>query len=301
MSRPAPVSVRRSLERALPYLLILPCLAILAIFIYWPILYSLFLSVHDVNLLAGRMRFVGLENYAELLNAPEFQRSVGITMTFVLVSVPIRLAIALLLAQMLVAERPATRVIRGVFFLPYVSSTAAVAVIWSWLFNTDLGLINGVLKLLGLAPLNWLYSPQSALVSVAVVNAWKQLGYDMILFVAGIHAISPAIYEAARIDGAGRLRQFFTITVPLLTPTLFFLLVISVIDTFQIFTLVRVMTQGGPALATDVIVNFFYRMGFVRLDYGIASAVVVILFVILLALTAIKFAVVGRKVSYDID
>ncbi|MGP1397326.1 MAG: carbohydrate ABC transporter permease [Inquilinaceae bacterium] len=254
-----------------------------------------------MNLLSGRMRFTGFENYTDLLSSEGFQRSVSLTTALVVISVPIRLAVALFLAQLLMTERRSARFLRGVFFLPYVSSTAAIAVIWSWMFNTDLGLINAALDALGLDRRNWLYSPDTALIAVALVNAWKQLGYDMVLFIAGLQAISPSLYEAARIDGAKPLKQFATITVPLLSPTLLFLLVISVIDSFQIFTLVRVMTGGGPALATDVVVNFFYRMGFVRLDYGTASAVVVLLFVLLAGLALLKFGLFGRKVSYDLQ
>lgn len=291
----------RGLDRALPLLFLLPCLGFLALFFYWPILYSVWLSLFDVNLLSGRMRWQGLGNYAELAASPEFRRSVRITLGLVLVSVPLRLCLALLLALALTGEERVTRILRGTFFLPYVVSTSAIAVVWSWMFQTDLGLINAGLRGLGLPGVSWLASDRTALFAVALVNAWKQLGYDMVLFVAGLAAISPALYEAARIDGASRWRQFRDITLPLLMPTLFFLLVISVIDTFQIFTLVSVMTKGGPALSTDVIVNFFYRMGFVRLDYGTASAVVVILFAILLALTALKVVGVGRKVSYDLQ
>lgn len=292
----------RTLSRAaVPYLFAAPALLVLGAFIYWPIIYSVWLSLHDVNLLSGRMRFVGLENYADLAQSEGFQRSVAITATFVVASVPLRLALALFLAQLLVGERHTNRVLRGVFFLPYVSSTAAIAVVWSWLFSTDLGLINAAIRLVGGTPQNWLYDADTALYAIVAVTIWKQLGYDLVLFIAGLQAISPTLYEAARIDGAGRFHQFRTLTLPLLTPTLFFLLVISVIDSFQVFTLVNVMTRGGPALSTDVLVMFFYRMGFIRLDYGTASAVVVILFLTLLGLTLLKFGVLGRKVTYDLS
>jgi ABC-type sugar transport system permease subunit len=288
-------------RHAIPWLFLSPCLIVIAIFVYWPILYSVWLSLHDVNLLSGRMRFVGFDKYLDLAEDRTFHNTVWVTTSFVLISVPIRLALALLLAQMLVQETPLRRLLRGVFFLPYVSSTAAIAIVWSWMFQTDVGLVNKLTALVGIPKINWLYDSTTALWSVAVVNAWKQLGYDMVLFIAGMQAINPAIYEAARIDGAGRLKTFWTVTVPLLTPTILFLLVISVIDTFQIFTLVNVMTQGGPALSTDVIVNYFYRMGFIRLDYGTASAVVVSLFLLLLFLTLLKFWVAQGRVNYDVD
>lgn len=296
-----PFQRERLFSRAMPWLYLAPCLVVIAIFVYWPIVYSVWLSLHDVNLLSGRMRFVGVDKYVDLAGDRNFQNTVWVTASFVLISVPIRLAIALFLAQLLVAETSVRRVLRGVFFLPYVSSTAAIAVVWSWMFQTDVGLVNAVTGLFGIPKVNWLYDSTTALWSVAIVNAWKQLGYDMVLFVAGMQAINPAIYEAARIDGAGPFKIFWTITLPLLMPTVLFLLVISVIDTFQIFTLVNVMTQGGPALSTDVIVNYFYRMGFVRLDYGAASAVVVSLFLLLLALTLLKFWVARGRVTYDVD
>jgi multiple sugar transport system permease protein/sn-glycerol 3-phosphate transport system permease protein len=290
----------RGLGRATPYALVLPCLAVLGVFVYWPILYSGWLSLHDVNMLTGRMRWVGLGNYEAVLASRDFRRAVEITTAFVLMSVPVRLLVALMLAQLLVAETRAVRILRGAFFMPYVASTSAIAVIWSWMFQTDQGLINAAFGLIGLGPRSWLYDPATALAAVALVNAWKQLGYDIVLFVAGVQAISPALYEAARIDGASRWQQFRTITLPLLTPTLLFLLVVSVIDTFQVFTLVNVMTRGGPAGATDLIVHYFYRIAFIRFDYGDASAIAVLLLAGLLALTALKLGVFGRRVHYDL-
>lgn len=292
--------IARRLARATPYAMAAPCLLALAAFVYWPMLYSFWLSLHDVNMLTGRMRFVGAENYAEALASRDFQHSVRITALFVLISVPARLLLALALAQTLVAQTRGVRLARGVFFMPYVASTAAVAVIWSWMFQTDQGLINAAFGLLGLSPRSWLYDPQTALIAVALVNAWKQIGYDIVLFVAGVQAISPALYEAARIDGASPWQRFRTITLPLLTPTLLFLLVVSVIDTFQVFSLVNVMTRGGPAGATDLIVHYFYRIAFIRFDYGLASAIAVLLLAGLLALTALKFGVLGRRVNYDL-
>ncbi len=293
-------AISRRLSRGAPYAMAAPCLLVLGVFVYWPILYSGWLSLHDVNLLSGRMRFVGLGNYERALASRDFNEAVRITALFVLVSVPARLLLALMLAQLLVAETRRIRALRGVFFMPYVASTSAIAVIWSWMFQTDQGLINAVFALFGLGPRSWLYDTQTALFAVALVNAWKQLGYDIVLFVAGVQAISPALYEAARIDGATPLQRFRTITLPLLTPTLLFLLVVSVIDTFQVFTLVNVMTRGGPAGSTDLIVHYFYRIAFIRFDYGLASAIAVMLLAGLLALTALKLGVFSRRVNYDL-
>ena len=286
-------------RRATPYMLILPALLVLGVFIYWPIVYSAWLSIHKWRMMAPAPDLVWLDNYDNLLSSTEFANSLAVTCLFVLVSVPLRLGLALFLAQMLVTETRFNRWVRGALFVPAVSSSVAVAIIWSWLFNTDLGLINGAMSAVGFARQSWLYDPDLALWSVAAVAIWKQLGYDVLLYAAGLQAIPAPYYEAARVDGAGRWAQFRRITLPLVMPTTFFLLVVSVIDSFQVFTLVNVMTKGGPAWSTDVLINLLYRKSFIALDLGTGSALAMLLFVFLIGLTAVKFAVIGRKVNYD--
>ena len=283
-----------------PYLYLAPALLVLVVFIYWPIGYSFWLSLHDWDFLRTVRPFVGFENYADLLGDDDFTNALWVTCVFTLASVPLRLVLALALAHLLVRETPAIHVLRTVYFMPVVASSVSVAVVWSWLYNTDLGLINQTIRLFGGTGLSWIFDTDTALMAVVIVNIWKQLGYDTVIYVAGLQAIPATYYEAARIDGARPLQQFVTITVPLVMPTTFFLLVISVIDSFQVFTLVNVMTQGGPALSTDVLINLFYRLSFIFFDIGRGSALAVLLFLLLLVLTVLKFGVLGRRVNYDL-
>ncbi|MGF1475972.1 MAG: carbohydrate ABC transporter permease [Geminicoccaceae bacterium] len=282
-----------------PYLYVLPALVILLAFVYWPILYSVWLSVHAWDFLRPVKPFVGLENYTELLGSDDFWNSLTVTAIFVIGSVPVRLLLALALAHALMRETGLHRLARGAFFLPVITSSVALSIIWSWMFNTDYGLINGLITTFGGGKVSWLTSTEVAIWSIVIVNVWKQLGYDLIIYLAGLQAIPSDYYEAAKIDGASGWQRFRALTLPLLMPTTFFLLVVSVIDSFQVFTIVNVMTQGGPAWSTDLIVNLLYRTSFIVFDIGLGSALAMILFLILMGLTVAKFAVIGRKVYYE--
>lgn len=282
-----------------PYLYAAPALFFLGVFVYWPILYSAWLSLHEWDFLRADRPFVGLANYKGLLASPEALNSLEVTLVFVLLSVPPRLVLALLLAQALMRETPFRRFVRSALFLPVVTSSVAVAIVWSWLLATDIGLINLALAGLGLGRVPWLSSTATAIVALAMVNIWKQLGYDLVIFVAGLKAIPVEYQEAAMLDGAGRWARLRWITLPLLMPTTFFLLVVAVIDSFQVFTLVNVMTQGGPAYSTDVVANLLYRTSFVYFDIGRGAALAILLLVLLMALTWLKFATIGRRVHYE--
>lgn len=284
-----------------PYLFLLPCLGCLGLFIYWPIVYSAWLSIHQTNLLNGRSRFVGLDNYAELLTSPQFHHSLWVTFLLMLVSVPPRLVLALALAHLLRQSTVLARLLRGAYFLPYVTSSVAISVIWSWMFNTDIGFINMTLGLFGVGRIPWLQDVDLALLAVGIVAIWKQLGYDTLLFIAGLNAIPNDYYEAARLDRANRWRLFKDITFPLVAPTTLFLLIVSVIDSFQIFTVVNVMTRGGPANGTDVLMNFLYYLSFTLFDISTGSALAILLFLGLIAITLAKLAFARDRVNYDLS
>ncbi|MCL9775660.1 carbohydrate ABC transporter permease [Vibrio methylphosphonaticus] len=287
------------MKKLTPYFFVLPCILLIGIFTYWPIVSSFFYSFHSWNFLSSDMPFVGLDNYRYLLEGDEFKNSLIITLIFVVVSVPIRLGLALFLANFLVTETKLVRFLRGAYFLPSVTSTVAISVIWSWIFATDFGLINSILAVFGVDKVTWLQSPMLALWVIIIVNTWKQLGYDMVIYVAGLQAIPKELYEASQVDGGKKLHVFRRVTFPLVMPTTYFLLIISVVESFQIFTIVNVMTNGGPAFATDMLVNLLYRTGFELFDIGQGSALAVILFVILLALAVVKSKLIGKKVHYE--
>ncbi|WP_299808485.1 carbohydrate ABC transporter permease [uncultured Roseibium sp.] len=286
-------------SRLTPYLLVLPLMSFIAVFTYIPIAASINLSFREWDFLSPTMPFVGLENYRLLLSSHEFWNSVRVTALFAVISVPIRLGLALMVASYLVRETLPSRLLRGALFLPSVTSTVSIAVVFSWMFATDYGMVNAFLVSLGLGRVPWLQDPQLALWVVIIVNTWKQLGYDIVIYIAGLQAVPQELYDAAAVDGGRKGHVFRRVTVPLVMPTTYFLLVVSVIEAFQIFTIVDVMTKGGPAGATDMLVNMLYRVGFTLFDIGQGSALAVLLFILLIALALFKSRVLGRRVHYE--
>jgi multiple sugar transport system permease protein/sn-glycerol 3-phosphate transport system permease protein len=287
------------LRRLTPYLFALPLLCFIAIFTYLPILQSVDLSFREWDFLSPTKPFVGLDNYRLLFDSRAFWNSLYVTLLFAIISVPFRLALALFIAQKLLSETFVSRLMRGAIFLPSVTSTVAIGVVFSWVFSTDYGMMNGLLNSLGLGKVAWLQDPTIALWVLIFVNTWKQLGYDVIIYIAGLQAIPPELYDAAAVDGGAKGHVFRRVTVPLVMPTTYFLLMISVIEAFQVFTIVDVMTQGGPAGATDMLVNMLYRVGFTLFDIGLGSALAVLLFIFLIMLAFLKSRIIGRKVHYE--
>lgn len=287
------------LRRLTPYLFALPLLSFIAVFTYIPILQSLNLSFREWDFLSPTKPFVGLDNYRLLLDSREFWNALTVTSVFAVISVPLRLLLALFIASRLLRETLVSRLMRGALFLPSVTSTVAIAVVFSWVFSTDYGMMNALLTGLGFSKVAWLQEPQLALGVLIFVNTWKQLGYDIIIYIAGLQAIPGELYDAAAVDGGKRGHVFRRVTVPLVMPTTYFLLMISVIEAFQVFTIVDVMTGGGPAGATDMLVNMLYRVGFTLFDIGLGSALAVLLFIFLIALAIFKARVLGRKVHYE--
>lgn len=287
------------LRKLTPYLFVAPLIAFIAIFTYVPIVSSVNLSFREWDFLTPDMPFVGLDNYRELLGKHDFWASLHVTAVFAAISVPLRLTLALIIASYLTRETLVSRLLRGALFLPYVASTVSIAVVFSWVFSTDYGMANAALRWLGIAKISWLQDPTLALWVLIFVNTWKQIGYDVVIYIAGLQAIPQELYDAAAIDGGRPWRVFRRVTMPLVMPTTYFLLVISVIEAFQVFTIVSVMTHGGPAGATDLLVNLLYRIGFVLFDIGQGSALAVLLFVLLIALSLIKSRILGKRVHYE--
>lgn len=282
-----------------PYLFVAPLILFIAVFTYVPILASLNLSFREWDFLSPDMPFVGFDNYRALLESGDFWNALKVTTLFAVLSVPLRLLLALVVASYLVRETLPSRLLRGALFLPSVTSTVSIAVVFSWVFATDYGMMNAFLVRLGVDRIPWLQDPGLALWVLIFVNTWKQLGYDIVIYIAGLQAVPQELYDAAHVDGGRRLHVFRRVTVPLVMPTTYFLMVISVIEAFQVFTIVNVMTHGGPAGATDMLVNMLYRVGFVLFDIGKGSALAVLLFVLLIVLALIKSRVIGRRVHYE--
>ena len=282
------------------YLFLLPNIVGFLIFTAFAVVASAVISLTSWDLLSSP-EFVGLDNYVELLtNDPLFRTVVWNTIYFTLVSVPASTVLALILALVFNTGLRAIPLFRTAYFLPVITATVVVALIWRWFYNPDFGILNYVLWRLGVdAPPNWLASRTWAMPAVIILAVWKQVGYNMVIFLAGLQAIPATLYEAAAIDGAGRWQRFRHITLPLLTPTTFFVLVISIIGSLQVFDAVLVLTDGGPANATRTIVYHIWEEAFVFLEMGYASAVAWILFFMVFLVTLVQWKLQGRWVHYE--
>jgi len=273
------------------WLFITPALIILGLFFLLPVVAALVLSVTDYDLYAladiRNLRFVALENYWTLLQRPLFWSALGHTVYFVIVGVPLSLMASLGAAMLL--NSPLARFkpfFRTALFAPVVTTVVAVAVIWRYLFNTKYGLVNYVFDAIGIPTVDWLGDPHWAMPTIILFAVWKNFGYNMIIFMAGLQAIPGDLYEAARIDGASAFAQFRHITLPMLKPTMVMVSILTVSGYFQLFAEPYVMTEGGPLQSTTSVLYLMYEEGFKWWNLGSASAVAFILFVIMFVVTA---------------
>ena len=260
----------------------------LTVFIFVPILAGLVLSFTDWDMLS-RPGWVGFDNYIALLTQdPLFWLSLKNTLIYSLIVIPAGTSLALGLALLLNSGVRGASIYQAIFFLPYITSTIAIALVWQWIFHPDFGILNALSGLIGLPKLGWLTDRNLALVSVAVVGIWHSLGYNMVILLAGLKTIPGEYYEAARIDGVNARQALFYITLPLLSPTLLFVLTISLIGSFQVFNLVYVMTDGGPGNATLVYIYYLWENAFSFFKMGYASAMAYLLFVLMLMITLLQ-------------
>jgi len=290
--------VVRWLSKFRPLWYLLPALAPLIVFSIYPAFYSLVLSFFEVAPFSGEHFYVGVDHYRELASDSEYFQSLLATATFAMISVPMSVGASLVLALLLEQRPYAAGTLRTLFLLPLGVSPAMAAMLWIFLFNPTAGYLNYVLELLHIPGPNWLTEPRWAMLAVCITTVWKEIGFNLIFFLGGLAAISPSILEAARIDGAGYWRQLRSVQLPLLAPTLLFVCVISIIHACESFGQIHILTHGGPADATNVLVYKIYRDGFEYFRAGFASAQAVILLIIVLSLTALQFLFLSRKMHY---
>ena len=286
-------------NRALPYLLLAPQVAVTLIFFIWPAAQALWQSVHLQDAFGLRSQFVGLENFQAVLSDPNYLETVKTTIVFSASVTALSLASALGLAVLADSRIRAAAAYKTLLIWPYALAPAVAAVLWMFIFNPDIGILGRALNDLGYA---WDYrlNGGQALTMVILAASWKQVSYNFIFFLAGLQAIPRSVLEAASIDGAGPVRRFWTITFPLLSPTTFFLLVVNIVYAFfETFGTIHALTHGGPGKATETLIFRVYQDGVVNHDLGGSSAQSVILMVIVIALTAIQFRFVERKVHYS--
>jgi multiple sugar transport system permease protein len=271
------------------YLFIAPVVILFGLFRVAPSIQTLLYSFYKVELLKGRFTFIGLDNFHDLLTDEIFRRATVNTLIYVITIVPISAFLGLILAVLFNARFHLKEFFKAVYFSPMITSTVAAAMVWWWMYNPQFGIFNVLLKLVGLPEQPWLMSSHMALPSIIIFSIWKTLGYNMIIYLAGLQAVPPQFYEAATIDGAGALERFWRITVPLLAPTTTFILIYNTILALQVFDQVFVLTGGGPAGSTNVVVLDLYRQAFERYNFGYAAAEAMVLFLFIMAVTILQY------------
>jgi multiple sugar transport system permease protein len=283
-AKKSPLS-QRAREEIAAYLFISPWLIGFVIFTAGAMLFSLGLSFYDTDLLTS-VRFVGLDNYRELFDDRFVGQALRVTTIYTFVTVPLGAIFALALAVLMNQPMRWRGFFRTVYYLPSVVSGVAVAVLWQWLYHPDFGLINAILEFFGVDGPRWLFSREWALPALIIMALWS-VGGSMLIFLAGLQGIPTELYDAAQVDGAGRWQRFWHVTIPMLTPTIFFNLVLGIIASYQAFTNAYVMTEGGPGSATLMMVLLLYRVAFEQFNFGFASAIAWLLFAIILLFSLI--------------
>ena len=287
----------RSLGVGLAYLL--PSLLLFAAFVFIPLAQSIYLSFFNTRATGAITTFAGLDHYLELFASQAFRTGLLATTLFAAYTVPAGIALGLVLAVMLNQRLRGINVFRTMMSSTIAISASVGALIWLLLFNPSLGLLNYILSIVGIRGPEWLIQPTTAIIAISITTIWLTLGTNIIVLLSGLQGVPEEIYEAARLDGAKGLRRFTRITVPMVSPSLFFLLVVDTVAVLQAFTQIHVMTRGGPVDATRVLVYSIYQDAFQNFQFGFASAQAVILLLLVMGLTLIQFRVVERRVHYQ--
>ena len=276
------------------YVFIAPVTIGLLVFYIWPFIQNVWFSFNDVNKF-NVSTFVGLQNYIEMFQDKEVWRTFGNTLKYVIITVPVGLFLSICIAALMNSKIKGTSIYRTLYFLPSVTMAAAVSMVWKWIYNEKMGILNSAIRAMGGKGHGWLTDPKTALFMIMIVGLWMTVGYNMIILLAGMQGISKSYYEAAAIDGAGPFAQFFKITIPMLSPTIFFVMITSIISGFQVFDVIYMMVgKTNPAYeSTQTVVMLFYRKAF---DYGYkgyAAAISIFIFAIIMLITV--FQLIGQK------
>lgn len=283
-------------ERIAAWIFIMPAVLGIIIFIIIPIFFSFGLSFAKWDLL-NPIEFVGFDNYKEILTESLFGKILLNTVIFALATSIFGVIIPLILASILNRKIRGSEFFKTAYFLPFITPMIVIGIIWQWIFDPNIGLLNKVLQI----HVNWLYDPHWAMPALIIVSVWKLIGYNMIIFLSSLSGISNSMFEAAKIDGASPLETFFYVTIPLLSPTIFFVVIITAVSSFQIFDLIYLMTQGGPLDSTNVLVYAIYKNAFEYFNAGKASAIAYVLFIIILILTLIQWNLRKKLVYNETD
>ena len=275
------------------WIFILPALLGTLVFIIIPVFCSFGLSFTKWDLL-NPIEFVGLQNYKEIFNEPVFFKILINTIVFAISTSIFGVIIPLILAAILNSKIRGSEFFKTAYFLPFITPMIVIGIVWEWIFDPNIGILNNVIHL----HINWLYDTNFAMPALIIVSVWKLIGYNMIIFLSALSGISQSLFEAAKIDGAGVIDTFKNVTVPMLSPTIFFVIIITAISSFQVFDLIYLMTQGGPLDSTNVLVYAIYKNAFEYFNIGKASAIAYVLFVIILVLTLFQWKF-RKKIVYN--
>lgn len=286
-------------ETIAAYSFLLPSIILFGIFLFYPMARSIYYSLHLTDLRGRIALFVGFDNFVDIFKDPIFYKSLLATGQFMLFTVPVSILLALLLAVLSHNKMRGMSAFQWIFSMPVVISVATGSAIWLLLFHPSIGMLNYFLGLVGIKPIFWLVNPSWALFSVSLVTVWMNIGFAFIVLLGGLKGIPHDLYESSKIDGAGPARTLWKITLPMLSPTILFLTVISIINAFQAFGQIHILTKGGPQRSTEVVVYSIYQDAFVNFQFGTASAKAIVLFAIILILTIIQFSMAEKKVHYQ--
>jgi multiple sugar transport system permease protein len=282
-------------KRILPYLLVSPYLIFLVVFVLFPVLFCFFLTFHKWNIIAP-MKFIGLDNYSRLIHDRLFWKAIGNTLKFLLLHIPLQLVVSLFLAYLLNHQLKAIAFFRASFFMPVIVSGVVVTILWQQLLGFDFGLINRMLQPFGIKKIGWLVDPDIAIYSIAVMATWKNVGLYVILFLVGLQTVPAQYYEAAKMEGATRWQQFWYITLPMINPTIFMVVILSTIGGFSLFIEPYIMTGGGPLNTTLSAVLYIYKQAFQYYNMGYSATLGFFYAIMIMTVVVVQKKVIEKEV-----
>lgn len=265
------------------------------VFMVFPVLYGFCMSFFNWNPFKNVFHFTGIDNYIDILKKAEFWEAIKNTLVYTIGTMVLTVGISLFLAAMLQSTKKSVSFYRGMYFLPVVSSGVATAMLWKFLYNYNDGFFNAILMNLGLDRVPWLMNSKMAMISVIIMSAWKDIGYALVLIMAGINDIDPSVFDSAAIDGCNKAQQFFRITLPLIRNSMTILIITRIIDYMQVYTPIKFITEGGPGTSTQTIAFYIYEEAFTYHNFGSASAISFILFIIIFAISMVQMHISGKN------
>lgn len=282
-----------------PYIFLAPALIILSVFSIYPILHMITLSFYEWNMISPVKTFVGLTNFINLASDMKFYQIIGNTLIYVVFTVGLNIVLGMALALFLNKKTKINSFLQSIAFFPYIVSLASISLLWMWIMNKDFGLLNALLEFLHLQTIDWLGSTTYALISLIIISVWKGVGYNALIILASLQSVPKYLYEAARLDKASSWKIFRKITLPMISPTVFFLTLMDAIASFKVFETIQIITEGGPQNSTNTLVFALYEYGFHFYKIGYAASIGVVLFLIIAIFTIGYFVVLSKKVHYQ--